>query len=154
MLSNSGKYGLRVAYELARSYDSGPVSSREISDRQNIPLKNLDYLLFQLHKSQIIHTYPLDGLGIGYRLASPPENLSVGTIFRFLEGPFLISGCVNSGQKEHCDRIDTCISIIFWTRIEAQIESLLQLFSLRDLAQMDPAPVAASALKKAAPPGA
>lgn len=130
-LSQQGNYGLRAAYELTCNYLQGPVTAKQISQRQNIPLLVLEQLLFLLSKSGLIKI-EYGPLGVGYMLADEPSNLSVGDIFRPLEGPFQISGCVTSGEKEHCHHNKHCFSITFWKMFEKEIEHLLDSYTLDD----------------------
>ncbi|MEX1299466.1 MAG: Rrf2 family transcriptional regulator [Desulfotignum sp.] len=135
IVSQKGNYGLRMAYELARNYSAGFVTAKQISQRQNIPLQVLEQLLFLLINSGLIKTISSPS-GIGYRLADEPDKVSVGDIFQALEGPFQISGCVTSGQREHCHREAYCFSLIFWQKIEEEIKHLLENYALSDLSQL------------------
>lgn len=135
IVSQKGNYGLRMAYELACNYPAGFVTAKLISQHQHIPLQVLEQLLFLLSKGGIIisETSPS---GIGYMLADDPAKLSVGDIFQALEGPFQISGCVTSGQKDHCHREAICFSLVFWKKIEKEIMHLLDRYALSDLLRL------------------
>jgi Rrf2 family transcriptional regulator, cysteine metabolism repressor len=134
-LSKKGNYGLRAVYELACSYSAGPVPARLISQRQNIPLQVLEQLLFLLIKGGLIKIES-GPTGIGYKLADEPDKLSVGDVFQALEGPFQISGCITSGEKEHCHREDYCFSLIFWKKVEKEIKQVLDSYALSDLTRL------------------
>lgn len=135
IISKKGNYGLRLAYELACNHSTGCISAKEISQRQNIPLQILEQLLFLLSKSGLIKIESGPS-GIGYMLANEPDKLSVGDIFQALEGPFQISGCVTSGEKEHCHREEYCVSLIFWKKFEKEIKHLLDSYALDDLSRL------------------
>ena len=134
-ISKEGNYGLRAAYELARNYSKGAITAKQISQQQNIPLQVLEQLLFLLSKNGLIKIES-SPLGIGYILANEPDQLSVGEVFQALEGPFQISGCVSSGEIDHCDRQEYCFSITFWQIFEKEVIHLLDSYKLDDLTRM------------------
>lgn len=130
-LSTKGNYGVRAAFELARHYGKGPLPVKQISERQDIPLKYLEQLLFRLKKGGIITS--VRGPSGGYVLTDSPSNFSVGDVIKILEGPLQMAGCVVSGDKHHCLRNDNCISKIFWAKIEKRIDHVLNEISLQEL---------------------
>ncbi|MCU0643971.1 MAG: Rrf2 family transcriptional regulator [bacterium] len=134
-LSTRGNYGLRAVYELTRHYGQGPLTIRQISERQNIPLKYLEQLLHRLKKSGIIES--VRGPTGGYALADDPANFSVGDILRVLEGPLHLSGCIRSHDSDHCLRHERCISNILWSEIEKKFAEVLDDISLTDLTKLD-----------------
>jgi len=130
-LSTKGNYGVRAAFELARHYGKGPLPVRQISERQDIPLKYLEQLLFRLKKGGIIKS--IRGPSGGYVLTDSPANFSVGDVIKILEGPLQMAGCVLSGDKHHCNRNNNCVSKILWLKIEKKIDFILNEISLQDL---------------------
>ncbi len=134
-LSTRGNYGVRAVYELARHYGQGPLQIKQISERQDIPLKYLEQLLHRLRKSGIIES--IRGPSGGYVLKDNPANLSIGDVFRVLEGPFRMSECVQSQDKDHCRRMRNCISSILWSKIERRFVQVLDEITLLDLARLD-----------------
>ena len=133
-LSTRGNYGVRAVYELACNYGKGLIQIKQISEQQEIPLKYLEQLLLRLKKSGIIES--VRGPAGGYVLTEDPSNLSIGKVFRVLEGPFQMSGCVKSRNKDHCGRMNNCISNILWTQLEQRFEQVLEEISLLDLIQL------------------
>ena len=134
-LSTRGKYGVRAVYELARNFGNGPIQIRQISERQDIPVRYLEQLLHRLKRSGIIES--VRGPAGGYMLTDHPANFSIGDVFRVLEGPFHMSGCAQSENKTHCLRMDNCISNILWSTIEKQFEKILNEISLLDLTRLN-----------------
>ena len=134
-LSTRGNYGVRAVYELARNYGKGPIQIKQISEWQDIPLKYLEQLLLRLKKTGIIES--IRGPSGGYVLTDDPANLSIGDVFRVLEGPFQMSGCVQSGHKDHCRRMGNCVSSILWSKIERRFAQILDEMTLLDLTQIN-----------------
>jgi len=133
-LSSRGNYGLRAVYEMARHYGKGPIQIRQISTHQRIPMRYLEQLLLRLKKSGIVTS--VRGPMGGYVLAVDPAELSVGEVLRALEGPFQLAKCTKSNQAVHCRRMSGCISHIFWSKIEAQWQRVLDNFNLSDLVKL------------------
>jgi Rrf2 family protein len=67
----------------------GPIAVTQIAEEFNIPSELLAKILQRLAKRRLIvgHSDPKDG----YRLASEPEELTVGQVVRALEGPIAIA---------------------------------------------------------------
>ncbi|UCE05782.1 MAG: Rrf2 family transcriptional regulator, partial [bacterium] len=130
-----GNYGVRAIYELACNYGKGPIQIKQISERQDIPLRYLEQLLLRLKRSGVIES--VRGPSGGYVLTDDPVNLSGGDVFRVLEGPFQMAGCVQSGNKDHCRRMKNCISNILWSKIESRFEQILDEITLLDLTQIN-----------------
>jgi len=126
---------VRAVYELARHYGKGPLQIKQISERQDIPTRYLEQLLHRLKKGGIITS--IRGPSGGYELSDDPVNLSVGDIFRILEGPFHMAGCVQSVDKRHCSRNGNCISNQLWSKVQRQFFQVLDEISLLDLTRLD-----------------
>lgn len=92
MLSNKAKYGLKALIYIAENRER-PVQSAEIAETNNIPKKFLDAILLEIRNDGILVSKK--GRGGGYRLAYPPERISVGRVIRILDGPITALPCVN-----------------------------------------------------------
>ena len=54
MLSKRAKYALNALRELARSYQTGPLTAAVIAERGRIPLKFLEVILLDLNRAHMI----------------------------------------------------------------------------------------------------
>ena len=77
-------YAVRAVLELATA-DNGLVKGERISRTQGIPLKFLENILIDLRHAGIVHAQR--GAEGGYRLAKPPEDVTIGEVIRAVEGP-------------------------------------------------------------------
>ena len=78
-------YGLRAMTELARSYrEDKLLSIAEIARSEGLPLAYLEQLVGELRRSGLVEG--TRGVRGGYRLARAPEAITVGEIYRVLEG--------------------------------------------------------------------
>src|SRR5262245_31735931 len=92
IISTKGDYGMRAAIDLARHYDlAEPVQVKDIAERQDIPKDYLSLIMVDLRKGGVVES--VRGPRGGYRLARPPEAISMGEILEILEGPIQLLDC-------------------------------------------------------------
>jgi Rrf2 family cysteine metabolism transcriptional repressor len=132
-LSTKGKYGVRAVYEIARHYGKGPISIKEITERQGISLSYLEQILHKLGKAGLIES--VRGPAGGYLLARKPSELTIGDIVRVLEGPIALSHCLEPGESADCHQADDCVARMVWAKVGAKIEEALDSISFDDLLQ-------------------
>jgi Rrf2 family transcriptional regulator, cysteine metabolism repressor len=153
-LSTKGKYGVRAVFEIARHYGKGPITIKEIAERQGISFSYLEQILHKLGKSGMIES--VRGPAGGYLLARKPAELTIGDIVRTLEGPIALSHCLEPGESEECSQTDACVARMVGAQVGAKIEEALDSISFDDLLrqQMEhKAPVLLKPGKKAAMTG-
>ena len=132
-LSTKGKYGVRAVYEVARNYGKGPITIKEIADRQGISISYLEQILNKLGRAGLIESVrgPLGG----YLLARKPSDLTIGDVVRALEGPIALSHCLEPGESADCIQADDCAARMVWEKVGAKIEAALDSISFHDLLQ-------------------
>jgi Rrf2 family transcriptional regulator, cysteine metabolism repressor len=130
-LSTKGKYGVRAVYEIARHYGKGPISIKEITERQGISFSYLEQILHKLGKAGLIES--VRGPAGGYMLARKPSELTIGDIVRVLEGPIALSHCLEPGESADCYQADDCVARMVWAKVGAKIEEALDGISFDDL---------------------
>jgi Rrf2 family protein len=128
-LSTKSQYGVRAMFEIANSYPAGPVTIKEISEKQSVSIAYLEQILNILRKAGIIRS--VKGPGGGYVLNKNPENISIGAILRELDGPVAITSCLD--PKEGCMRVDGCVTHLLWKSLGEKIEAFLDNMTLKDL---------------------
>ena len=130
-LSTKGKYGVRAVFEIARHYGNGPISIKEIAERQGISFSYLEQILHKLGKAGLIDS--VRGPAGGYLLARQPSELTIGDIVRVLEGPIALSHCLEPGESADCYQADDCVARMVWAKVGAKIEEALDSISFDDL---------------------
>jgi len=144
-LSTKSQYGVRAMFEIANGYPSGPVTIKEISEKQSVSVAYLEQILNTLRKAGIINS--VKGPGGGYVLNKTPDNISIGAILRELDGPVAITSCLD--PKEGCMRIDGCVTHLLWKSLGEKIEAFLDNMTLQDLIEgQQPAGMSRSSGKK------
>src|SRR5512143_1736177 len=128
-LSTKGQYGVRAMYEIARGYSKGPITIKEISERQDVSVAYLEQILNTLRKAGIITS--VKGPGGGYILKQEPDKISIGAILRELEGPVAITSCLD--PREGCMRVEGCVTHLLWKALGENIGAFLDKMTLQDL---------------------
>lgn len=131
-LSTKGRYGLRAIVDLASNSQDGAVCISSIAQRQNLSESYLEQLMGLLRKAGIIES--VRGAGGGYRLARPPEQISVGEILRALEGNLTPVACsAVMGEGPPCAAEETCVTKYVWQRITKSINQTVDEIFLAEL---------------------
>ena len=101
-MSSKARYGLYVAVELAKNYDSGAVVNvASLSQSTGVTEKYLEQIIALMKRAEIVES--LRGSSGGYKLTASPEDISIGRILRAVEDNLEIvdclhSDCANSGK--------------------------------------------------------
>ena len=99
-LSLRGEYALRAMLVLGLNYEQPVVRIQTISDQQNIPKRFLEQILNDLKSGGFVQSKR--GMAGGYRLARKPEQISVASIVRHIEGALAPVSCVSEKFYEKC----------------------------------------------------
>ena len=114
-------------FELAKNYEKGPLSIKEISKRQDVSTAYLEQLLNKLRKSKLIDSQK--GPGGGYTITRKSDEISVGMRLNSLEGPVAIAHCLDPTAKE-CKRVDNCVTRLLWKSLGEKIENFLVIWNV------------------------
>jgi Rrf2 family protein len=128
-LSTKSRYGTRLMLDLARHYGDGFVQLKHVAAREDISLKYLEQIMIPLKKAGLVES--VRGAGGGYRLAKPPEEISVGQIVALLEGG---AGLIDCGAKPgSCQRSEQCATRNLWVETAQVMYEKLNRTTLLDL---------------------
>ena len=136
-LSKRGEYGLRAMVTLAETAFQGdsPVMMqiKEISQREQISSKFLEQILLTLKNAGLLHSKM--GVGGGYYLARPASEITLGQIFRVLDGPVAPIKCVSQMAYESCGCPDeeTCGLRLVMSDVRNAVADILDNTSLADV---------------------
>jgi Rrf2 family protein len=136
-LSKRGEYGLRAMIRLAEFYnregDPYLMQTKEISRIENISVKYLEQILLAMKNAGLLNSRM--GVGGGYYLARPPEEIMLGQIVRTLDGPLAPIRCVSKMAYEPCDCPDerTCGLRMAMGDVRDAIANILDNASLEDI---------------------
>jgi Rrf2 family protein len=126
-------YGLRAMTELARSYgEERLLSIAEIARSEELPLAYLEQLVGELRRAGLVEG--TRGVRGGYRLARPPSAITVGDVYRVLEGAVAPVECTAEDYLPgSCVREPVCLSRSIWDRVQRAILAVLDSTTLDDL---------------------
>ena len=130
ILSTKGRYGLKMMYEFALNYGKGPMSLKEVAQKQRLSETYLEQLIAHLRKAGLVTS--VRGAQGGYELSRRPEEITVGEIIRELEGPLAPSECVLDDEPE-CSNADYCVTRLIWEKIMDSINNVIDSITLNDM---------------------
>ena len=133
-VSTRAHYGLRAMTELARMHGTGLLSLAEISRTEGLPLAYLEQLIGELRRAGLVEG--VRGLHGGYRLTRPPARITVGEVYRVLEGPIAPVECTAEDYLPMaCERESGCLSRGLWERVRDSITAVLDATTLEDMSR-------------------
>jgi Rrf2 family protein len=136
-ISKRGEYGLRAMIALAEpaTINGAPqmMQIKEISLREQISPKFLEQILLTLKNAGLLHSKM--GVGGGYYLARSANEITLGQIFRVLDGPVAPIKCVSQMAYEPCGCPDekTCGLRLAIGDVRNAIADILDNTSLSDV---------------------
>lgn len=83
-VSSRADYGVRALFELGLYYEKGPLQSREIAHRQQVPEAYLHQVLSALNKSGLVRS--TRGPTGGHELTRPPDQITLLDAITLLDG--------------------------------------------------------------------
>jgi Rrf2 family protein len=104
MLSKKSQYAFQALMYLSEKENEGPVLIAEISKKKRIPLKFLENILLELKKAGILESKK--GKGGGYFFGKDPNQVTLATVMRLIDGPISLLPCVSLYFYEKCTNCD------------------------------------------------
>jgi Rrf2 family protein len=134
-ISRTSEYALKALMELAIDHDkgNGVALISDVAKRGGIPQKYLEQILLSLRNAGILVSKR--GVGGGYSLNKPPEDISLGEIIRAVEGSLSPVNCVSIGSHVNCPDESSCGLYSVMLEVRDAVSSVLDNVSLKDLAR-------------------
>jgi Rrf2 family protein len=126
-LSKRTQYCLRALYGLARKHGEGPVLIVDLAENEAIPKRFLEQILLSLKNQGLVLSKK--GKGGGYYLAKPPEEITLASIIRIIDGPLAPLPCASETQFRKCDEcpdVTTCGTRIVMREVRDAIADILE----------------------------
>ena len=130
MISTRGRYAVRILLDLAEHADGALIPMKEVAARQGISLKYIERIMPALRNSGLIES--THGIGGGYRLAKPPETVTLWEILSLAEGDLAPVACLETGA-EPCGRAPLCKALPVWQGYYALTKDYFSNLTLADL---------------------
>lgn len=101
MLTMKARYALRALSHLAEAPRGSRAQAADIAEHERIPRKFLELILRELRQ----HGFVLSrkGRGGGYVLRLAPDQVSVASVLRAIDGPLAPVPCVSRSAYDRCD---------------------------------------------------
>ena len=134
MLNNKTKYALLALVHLARSNAEKPVHVEQITGKGAIPKKFLELILLELKGFGVVESRR--GKNGGYMLAKPPEEISIGEIIRFFDGPLALQPCASVTRFKKCKEcrdFANCQIKYLFRKVRDKTSEILDGTTLKDL---------------------
>ncbi len=124
-ISVKGDYALRAIFDLALQRPGHPIKIADVARRQKIPQKFLELILSGLKQGGFVESRR--GAEGGYLLARAPELITIGEVFRYMEG---VKNKKSSPRQQAADPFREV-----WNRAEQAISGVLDHTTFADLAR-------------------
>lgn len=128
MVSTKGRYALRIMADLAENQEGGPVSLKDIAERENIGIKYLEIIVSSLNKNGLLKS--VRGKNGGYMLNREPKEYTIASILNAAEGSLDPVACVSDGD---CENAPSCKTYVLWKELDDVIEDFLSSKTLADI---------------------
>jgi Rrf2 family iron-sulfur cluster assembly transcriptional regulator len=112
-VSTRGDYACRALLSLALHADeSGPTSVRDIAERTGLPQPYLEQILLALKGAGLVRSKR--GVGGGYVLARPPDQIQLSEVISAVDGPISLGDFGQPHQDGACDHEGQCVLLAIW----------------------------------------
>lgn len=91
---------------LVEHYGKGPISIRELAEKNDVPRGFLEHIMLDLKSQGIVKSIP--GRVGGFVLGREPEQITMGEVVRHFDGLLAPIGCVSVSSYEPCSQEATC----------------------------------------------
>ncbi len=132
-LSSKLNYALRALFDIAFHNFGRPTKVDAISEREEIPPRFLEQIFQDLKNSGLVGSKR--GPNGGYFLLRSPDSITIGDVWRSVEGPMDYVSC-HLTDDEVCDRCDVsskCVTAAIWRDVVIETEKVLDSFTVSDI---------------------
>jgi Rrf2 family iron-sulfur cluster assembly transcriptional regulator len=131
-VSTRGDYASRALLSLAlRADEQGPTSVRDIAERTGLPQPYLEQILLALKGAGLVRSKR--GVGGGYVLARPAEEITLGAIVAAVDGPIVVGDFGEPHQNGACDHEGQCALLAVWSEVGEHMRHHLDSFTLAEM---------------------
>ena len=121
--------------DLASYTNSGPISLREISLRQNISMAYLEQIFIKLKKRKLVKSSR--GATGGYLLEKPASEIKISNIIFAVDEEVKMLNCKKNSKKGCNNKSSKCITHNLWDELDQHIHQFFEKVKLQDLVRGD-----------------
>ena len=131
-VSTRGDYASRALLSLAlHADDTAPTSVRDLAERTGLPQPYLEQILLALKGAGLVRSKR--GVGGGYVLARPSDEITLGQIVSAVDGPIVAGDFGAPHENGACDHEGQCVLLAVWSEVGKHMRSHLDSFTLADM---------------------
>lgn len=134
-VSTRGDYACRALLSLALHTDAAgavtPTSVRDIAERTGLPQPYLEQILLALKGAGLVRSKR--GVGGGYVLSRPAEEIRIAEIVSAVDGPINVGDFGRPHQDGACDHEGQCVLLALWSWAGEHMRELLEGYTLADV---------------------
>ena len=127
-ISAKADYAVRAAVEMAAAGDQ-PVKGEAMAEAQGIPLQFLEHILLELKHARLVRARR--GARGGYWLARPPEEITLASVIRAVEGPLANIQDQAPEQTMYPGNAEQLSEV--WVAVRASLRRVLENVTIADL---------------------
>ncbi|HIJ37867.1 MAG TPA: SUF system Fe-S cluster assembly regulator [Rhodospirillaceae bacterium] len=135
-LARMTDYGVVILCQMARDSEQRMFTAPYLAELTKLPLPTVSKLLKLLTQKGILRAQR--GASGGYGLARPAQAVSARDIVLALEGPVVLTACVDGGEGG-CDFELSCPMRGHWDPVNSAISEALRKVTLAEMAMPRPA---------------
>ena len=126
------EYGVICALHLAKRAAEGPITGREIAERERLPGDYVEQILLRLRRAGIVRS--TRGARGGYALARAADTISIRDVIEASEMTTFDLHCLTHPvEEERCSSSHNCSIRPVWMLLQRRIDDVLQSVHLSDL---------------------
>ncbi|MEI7992770.1 MAG: Rrf2 family transcriptional regulator [Actinomycetota bacterium] len=132
-VSTRGDYACRALLSLTLHTDAtGPTSVRDIAERTGLPQPYLEQILLALKGAGLVRSKR--GVGGGYVLSRPPDQIRLSEIVSAVDGPITLGDFGQPHQDGACDHEGQCVLLAVWQEAGEHMRRHLESYTLAAIA--------------------
>lgn len=124
-------YGLRAIIYIGVNKDKWPISLKEVSINQNIPLRYIEQIFIRFRKAGIVKS--IRGVNGGYVLRDNFEQISLLEIVEAADSRISLAWCLAPSSKRKCPIVEDCIIAHIWSELGKNIREYLSRITLGEV---------------------
>ena len=126
------EYGLICALHLAKRFAEGPVTGRDVAEKERLPADYVEQILLRLRRAGVVRS--TRGARGGYALDRPPEQITVRQVIQASELATFELHCITHPVDEvRCSTSHSCSIRPVWQLLQRRIDDVLDGVCLADL---------------------
>ena len=126
-------YAVRVVLALAKRGEGVRLSTAQIQQEMLIPPALMVRIVAVLAREDLVKTFP--GRDGGLSLPRPASQISLRDVVEALEGPILLSECLQARGEDDCPFRTNCPVRTKWGRVQVAMMREMAAITFEDLAQ-------------------